>query len=75
MSTPSAINVTVGGVTFGKPQKGSDAIFLGVGEPKDLKKIVAMKALLQKAGALWLIRPKRAGAAVTERETMAAGKA
>jgi hypothetical protein len=65
----------VGEVTWGKPRPGSDAIFLAVSETKDLKKIVAMKPLLQKAGALWLIRPKGAGAAVTERETMAAGKA
>lgn len=65
----------VGEVTFGKPKADSDGIFLGVSKPKDLEKLAALKPLLQKAGALWLIRPKGAGAAVTERETMAAGKA
>lgn len=65
----------VGAVTWGKPKAGSDAIFLAVSEPKDLKKIAALKSSLDSAGALWLIRPKGAGAAVTERETMAAGKA
>lgn len=65
----------VGQVTWGKPKKNGDAIFLAVGEKAALERIAAMKPFLAKAGALWLIRPKGAGAAVTERETMAAGKA
>ena len=62
-------------VTWGKPKPNSDAIFLAVNSPAELKRINAMVPLLQRAGALWLIRPKGAGAAVTEHETRAAGKA
>jgi hypothetical protein len=59
-----------------KPGKGPcAAIFLQVAAPKDLGRLKAAKARLLPDGALWLIRPKGAGALVSERAAMAAGKA
>jgi hypothetical protein len=61
-------------VTSGKPKKNSDAIFYGAGSRSDLSRLAAMKELLAPNGALWIIRPKGVKA-ITEADTMAAGKA
>jgi hypothetical protein len=54
--------------------KGVDMIFFAASTPRDLNRLAALAGRLQSAGALWLIRPKGKGAAISERESMAAGK-
>ncbi|HYM59532.1 MAG TPA: DUF3052 domain-containing protein [Thermoanaerobaculia bacterium] len=57
-----------------RARKGSDIIFFGASGREDLARLASIKELLQPAGALWIIRPKGTKA-ITEAETMAAGKA
>lgn len=61
-------------VTQGKPKKNSDAIFYGASTRNDLARLGVLKASLAQNGALWVIRPKGVKA-ITEADTMAAGKA
>jgi hypothetical protein len=51
-----------------------DAIFLGVAKVVDLSRLISLKASLKPDGALWVVRPK-GHKELTERATMAAGKA
>jgi hypothetical protein len=51
-----------------------DLIFFGARTPADLERLPALAARLEPAGAMWLIRRKGKGAAVTEAASMAAGK-
>ena len=61
-------------VSRGRASKISDAIFYGVAEERDLVWLLRLKAFLQPAGALWVIRPK-GRPEISERAVMAAGKA
>jgi hypothetical protein len=54
--------------------KGLDLIFFAAKAPRDLDRLVAIAGRLEPAGAIWLIRAKGKGAAISERESMAAGK-
>ena len=54
--------------------KEVDAVFVGVSNPSDFKRLSTLKALLKPSGAVWLIRPK-GNPEVTEGAVMAAGKA
>jgi hypothetical protein len=49
-------------------------IFFAANAPRDLARLAAVAARLEPAGAIWLIRAKGKGAAISERESMAAGK-
>ena len=51
-----------------------DMIFFAAGQLSDLEQLPGVAARLAPAGALWLIRAKGRGAAISERESMAAGK-
>jgi hypothetical protein len=55
-------------------RKGCDIIFFAANARDDLQRLAELRAALAPAGALWVIRPK-GGGAITEAETMAAGKA
>jgi hypothetical protein len=68
------LRARIGAFTDGAPADGSDVLFYGVQAAADLERLPAMRAALAPAGALWVIRPKGGGAAVTEAEVMAAGK-
>jgi hypothetical protein len=59
----------------GQPGGGEDLVFFAVEGKADLRRLRALAAAMQPAGALWVVRRKGAGAAVTEAESMAAGKA
>ena len=61
-------------VRGGRPPKRSDIIFYGASSEKDLARLERLKASLQPAGALWVIRPK-GHPDISERAVMAAGKA
>ena len=54
--------------------KGLDMIFVTASTTRDLDRLSAIAGRLAPAGALWLIRTKGKGAAIRERESMAAGK-
>jgi hypothetical protein len=55
------------------PAGGVDAIFFGASRNEDLARLADAVQSLQPNGALWVVRPKGAKA-ITEAETMAAGK-
>lgn len=57
-----------------RPRKDSDVIFLAANASRDLERLAELRKSLAPAGALWVIRPK-GGGAITEAQTMAAGKA
>jgi hypothetical protein len=53
---------------------GLDAIFVGVQRASDLDRLARLAPRLKPNGALWLIRAKGKGAAVSESASMAAGR-
>lgn len=55
------------------PAGGVDAIFFGASTREDLNRLEAAVSSLKPNGALWVVRPKGTKA-ITEAETMAAGK-
>jgi hypothetical protein len=55
------------------PAGGVDAIFLGASKREDLARLAAAVRSLKPNGAVWIVRPKGTKA-ITEAETMAAGK-
>lgn len=55
------------------PGHGVDVIFFAASDRADLERLTDVPRGLKPAGALWVIRPK-GSAAITEAETMAAGK-
>ncbi len=57
-----------------KLRRGSDLIFFAANARADLGRLAELRAALDPAGAIWVIRPK-GGGAITESEVMAAGKA
>jgi hypothetical protein len=61
-------------INRGRAKKNSDAIFYGAATCADLDRLPALKTALKQNGALWIIRPKGVKT-ITERDTMAAGKA
>ena len=61
-------------LSIGKVLKGSDAIFFGASREAELARLEQLKAALQPAGALWIIRPK-GRPEISERAVMSAGKA
>jgi hypothetical protein len=65
---------TVATLSIGRVLKGSDAIFLEVDKAAALARLETLKASLEPAGAIWVIRPK-GRPEISERATMAAGKA
>jgi hypothetical protein len=67
------LRAAVNTVSIGRMVKEVDAIFVGVSNPSDFKRLSALKARLKPSGAVWLIRPK-GNPHVTEGAVMAAGK-
>ena len=61
-------------LSIGRIVKNSDAIFFGVEKEAELARLEKLKGSLEPNGALWIIRPK-GRAEISERATMAAGKA
>jgi hypothetical protein len=55
------------------PAGGVDAFFFGAARRDDLERLAAAARSLKQDGALWVVRPKGTKA-ITEAETMAAGK-
>jgi hypothetical protein len=68
------IEEAAGEVSVGRVLKSSDAIFFGVSKEAELARLEKLKGSLKPNGALWIIRPK-GQPAISERATMAAGKA
>lgn len=68
------IEEAAGEVSIGRVLKSSDAIFFGVSKEAELARLEKLKGSLKPNGALWIIRPK-GQPAISERATMAAGKA
>ena len=52
------LRAAVDTVSVGRMVKEVDAVFVGVSNPSDFKRLSALKALLKPSGAVWLIRPK-----------------
>src|SRR4051812_13644918 len=61
-------------LSIGRTVKDCDAVFFGVAREAELVRLGILKAALKPNGALWIIRPK-GRAEISERATMAAGKA
>jgi hypothetical protein len=61
-------------LSIGKVLRGSDAIFFGATKATQLTRLEKLKAALQPAGALWIIRPK-GRPEISEGAVMSAGKA
>ena len=62
-----------GAEVIARPAANTDAIFFGAERPSDLERLRSLAAFLQPAGALWVVR-RKGETAVSERESMAAGK-
>jgi hypothetical protein len=62
-------------VVVGKPRGGEALIFVAVERPADLGRIAAAAEKMAPDGAIWLIRRKGKETAVSESESMAAGRA
>ena len=52
----------------------AELVFFGAHTPQDLQKIALLASRIRPDGGIWIVRPK-GKTAVTERDTMAAGKA
>ena len=61
-------------VSIGRVAKPSDAIFLGATRESQLDRLEKLKAAIQPAGAIWVVRPK-GRKEISESAVMAAGKA
>ena len=61
-------------LSIGRIVKNCDAIFFGAAKEAELARLGKLKASLKANGAVWIIRPK-GRPEITERATMAAGKA
>lgn len=61
-------------LTIGRLVNNSDAIFFGVTDASQLRRLASAKRLLTPNGAVWVIRPK-GRPEISERAVMAAGKA
>jgi hypothetical protein len=68
------LEAAVAYLSIGRVVKGCDAIFFGATKEAQLTRLAALKASLNPAGALWIIRPK-GRPEISERATMAAGRA
>jgi hypothetical protein len=68
------LETAVAHLSIGRVVKECDAIFFGVAKEAELARIEKLKASLKPNGALWIVRPK-GRADISERATMAAGKA
>jgi hypothetical protein len=62
-------------VRAGKPRGGEDLVLLAVDRPADLDRLAPLAALIDPAGAIWVVRRKGKDAPVSEAQSMAAGKA
>ena len=61
------------GAAHGKPQKGSDVIFLAAEDLQSLARIKSLEPQIQRNGAIWVIYPK-GQQHLREADVMAAGK-
>jgi hypothetical protein len=61
-------------VSVGRLLEGSDAIFFGAIDSKELVRLSTLKQSMKQNGALWVIRPK-GRPEISERAVMDAGKA
>jgi hypothetical protein len=61
-------------LSLGRVAKRNDAIFFGANKEADLARLEKLKASLQPAGALWIVRPK-GRPEISEMAVMHAGKA
>lgn len=61
------------GAAHGKPQKGSDLIFLAAESLKSLARIQLLERHMQRNGAVWVVYPK-GQQHIREADVMAAGK-
>jgi hypothetical protein len=62
-----------GATVLTRATAGADAVFLGARAAKDLDRLESVLALLQPAGAVWVVR-RKGDPVVSERASMAAGK-
>ena len=53
---------------------GLDMIFFGADQVPDLDRLATLTSRLARDGVLWLVRVKGRGAAITDRDSMAAGR-
>ena len=62
-----------GATVLARAAPGADVVFLGAKTAKDLERLASVAALLQPAGAVWMVR-RKGDLVVSERASMAAGK-
>ena len=63
-----------GALLSGARSKDLDLIFFGVRTSSDLLRLGALRSRLKPSGAIWVIRGKGKGSAISEAASMAAGK-
>jgi hypothetical protein len=66
--------VASGGAEVAARPAGADIVFLGVERASDLDRLRPLAAAIAPDGAVWVVRRKGPAAAVSERDSMAAGK-
>ena len=62
------------GVTRARSFKGADVVLYGVEDPAALDKLATLRDAIKPDGAIWVVR-RKGGGAVSEKASMAAGKA
>lgn len=63
-------------VHIGRTAKDADLIFFGATRRAQLARLAKLEGLIKRNGAIWVVRPKGAGAVdITEMDVMGAGKA
>jgi hypothetical protein len=62
-------------VVTGKPRSPCDVVIFGVTEPRDLDRLRELKTWIEPNGAVWVVRPKGPGSAVSETDMFDAGRA
>jgi hypothetical protein len=68
------LKAAVAHVSIGRVVDGSDAIFFGAVDAKELVRVGTLKKSIKQNGAVWVIRPK-GRPEISERAVMDAGKA
>jgi hypothetical protein len=68
------LGAAVSFLSIGRVVKKNDAIFIGVNNAAQLRRLERLKAALKSNGAIWVIRPK-GRPEISEKAVMAAGKA
>ena len=62
-------------IVRGRPRSPVDLVFMGARDAADLQRLKHVKKWIEPNGAIWVVRPKGAGAPIKDTDVIAAGLA